>query len=98
MTELKNMKFIDLFCGIGGFHQALIKFGCKCVFACDINKDCREVYENNEWLIYQTELSYPLTNDVNYTPLCIKKGKLVGWGRNYYQSETKKYDVDINTN
>ena len=47
MTELKNMKFIDLFCGIGGFHQALIKFGCKCVFACDINKDCREVYENN---------------------------------------------------
>lgn len=41
------MDFIDLFCGIGGFHNALIKFGNKCVFASDIDKDCREVYEKN---------------------------------------------------
>ena len=47
MANLNNMKFIDLFCGIGGFHQALHRFGCKCVFACDINKDSRKVYENN---------------------------------------------------
>ena len=41
------MKFIDLFCGIGGFHQALSQLNCECVLACDINKKCREVYKNN---------------------------------------------------
>ena len=41
------MKYIDLFCGIGGFHQALSKLGHKCILACDIDKKCREVYKNN---------------------------------------------------
>ena len=47
-TSLKKPPtFIDLFCGIGGFHQALKKLGAKCILACDINKDCREVYLDN---------------------------------------------------
>jgi DNA (cytosine-5)-methyltransferase 1 len=41
------MNYIDLFCGIGGFHQALDKLGCKCVLACDIDKACRENYTLN---------------------------------------------------
>lgn len=41
------MKFIDLFCGIGGFHSALKKFNFECVFACDKDKECRYVYEKN---------------------------------------------------
>jgi DNA (cytosine-5)-methyltransferase 1 len=40
-------KFIDLFCGIGGFHQALTQLNCECVYACDINKHCRDIYELN---------------------------------------------------
>ena len=42
---MSKIKFIDLFCGIGGFHSA-IKDG-ECVLACDIDKDAMIVYENN---------------------------------------------------
>jgi DNA (cytosine-5)-methyltransferase 1 len=44
---LEGLKFIDLFCGIGGFHVALSDLGAKCVLACDIDKKCREVYRDN---------------------------------------------------
>ena len=51
MTEeektIESYKFIDLFCGIGGFHQALSRTGSKCVLACDIDKSCRIVYNDN---------------------------------------------------
>lgn len=49
MTVILNdkIKFIDLFCGIGGFHQALNKYNTECVMACDIDKNCREIYEHN---------------------------------------------------
>ncbi|MBQ6988513.1 MAG: DNA (cytosine-5-)-methyltransferase [Alistipes sp.] len=39
--------FIDLFCGIGGFHQAMADLGGECVYASDIDADCRKTYENN---------------------------------------------------
>ncbi len=44
---LEKMKYIDLFAGIGGFHQAMSSFGATCVFASDWDKDCQLTYEEN---------------------------------------------------
>lgn len=51
-TNHKEIKYIDLFCGLGAFHTAFnnqsndnIKY--KCVYACDIDKDVRNIYEEN---------------------------------------------------
>lgn len=46
-NSLNNYRFIDLFCGIGGFHLALSSFGAQCVFACDIDRNVQKVYEKN---------------------------------------------------
>jgi len=42
-----QMSYIDLFCGIGGFHQALNRLNCECILACDIDKACRANYKLN---------------------------------------------------
>ena len=42
-----KFQFIDLFCGIGGFHQALTQLGGQCVFASDIDANCRDTYADN---------------------------------------------------
>jgi DNA (cytosine-5)-methyltransferase 1 len=41
------MRFIDLFAGIGGFRQGFEKAGFECVFSCEIDSKCREVYAKN---------------------------------------------------
>lgn len=40
-----NFKFIDLFAGIGGFHQAMTFYGGECVFASEIDPYCQKTYE-----------------------------------------------------
>lgn len=42
-----TFKFIDLFAGIGGFHQAMTQLGGECVFASEIDKFAASVYKNN---------------------------------------------------
>lgn len=42
-----EVKFIDLFAGIGGFRVALEKNGAKCVFSSEIDKYARETYKQN---------------------------------------------------
>lgn len=41
------MKFIDLFCGIGGFRVAFENQGAECVFSSDIDKFACETYKLN---------------------------------------------------
>lgn len=48
---MQPFRFIDLFCGIGGFHQAMTSLGGECVFACDIDEDCRKTYAANYDLV-----------------------------------------------
>lgn len=47
MVRRKQLKFIDLFAGLGGFHIALERLGCKCVFASELKEDLQQLYEIN---------------------------------------------------
>jgi len=58
------MRFIDLFCGIGGFHQALTQRGHQCVFASDIDEGCRRVYEKNYGIRPDGDISLVAAKDV----------------------------------
>ncbi len=43
----EEIKFIDLFAGIGGFHQAMKLINGKCVFASEWDKHAAETYKKN---------------------------------------------------
>ena len=46
-----RFRFVDLFAGVGGFHQAMRYLGGECVMAAEINEECRKTYRLN----YHTE-------------------------------------------
>jgi len=52
---MAKFKFVDLFSGIGGFHQAMESLGGECVFASEIDPYCNKEYE----------LNYGMSSDVN---------------------------------
>lgn len=60
---MNQFKFIDLFSGIGGFHQAMARLGGECVFASEIDSFCNAVYEKN----------YGINSDINIRDVDEKK-------------------------
>lgn len=63
------MRFIDLFAGLGGFHQALAARDAQCVFASELDPNLQDLYEKNFGLrprgdIREIELSAIPDHDV----------------------------------
>ena len=58
------MKFIDLFAGLGGFHQALHDLGHTCVFASDIDKQLIQLYEKNFGITPQGDIREIAVEDI----------------------------------
>ncbi len=84
----KDFKYIDLFCGIGGFHQAMSDLGGKCVYASDIDADCRKTYETNYGLKPDGDITIVEAQDIpQHDVLCAgfpcqafsKAGKRLGF-------------------
>lgn len=42
-----TVRFVDLFCGVGGIRMGMEAQGFKCVFSSDINKECQRTYAAN---------------------------------------------------
>lgn len=42
-----GLRFVDLFAGLGGFHQALTGIGHRCVFASELDPTLASLYERN---------------------------------------------------
>lgn len=69
MLEIKNKfltgyKYIDLFCGIGGFHLALSSFGASCVFASDIDYYAQTSYQKNFGIVPYGDITKIIVKDI----------------------------------
>lgn len=54
---LNRWKYIDLFAGIGGFHQALSSFGADCVYASEWDSEAQNTYYANYKLLPQGDIT-----------------------------------------
>lgn len=63
--NIRKLRFIDLFAGLGGFHLALASLGHECVFASELNPELRELYTKN----HNTKIEGDITKvDINRIP------------------------------
>ncbi|MCK5044776.1 DNA repair protein RadC [Candidatus Parcubacteria bacterium] len=73
-----SVRIIDLFAGIGGFHQAFHESGAKCVFASEWDKPARETYFHNFY---------------KFSPELFKSGNFVGDITKVNPREIPDFDV-----
>jgi len=62
--KLTNIKFIDLFAGIGGFHYALSSVGAECVFASEWDAFAADTYTQNFNLKPQGDITKIPVNEI----------------------------------
>lgn len=60
----EQLTYADMFCGIGGFHQAGDALGLKCVFACDIDEKARLAYEHNYKIKTESDIARVQTTNI----------------------------------
>jgi len=63
----------------------------------------REAYSTPEgqleFLIYLTKYTYSGSiPDSDTTPICLFNGKVTGWGRNFYEQQKQRYEIEIRHN
>ncbi len=99
---IKNkIKFIDLFAGIGGFHEGVKKLGLECVFASEIEKDLRGIYKSNFGITPKGDIRNIKNHEIPDHDLLMagfpcqpfsKAGKQDGWNAERYSLENRKSD------
>lgn len=65
-----NFKFIDLFAGIGGFHQAMTLYGGECVFTSEIDIECKKQYEKQFRAKVHGDINLCLNDIPEFDVLC----------------------------
>lgn len=67
---MARLTFIDLFAGLGGFHQALHRLGHECVFASELDSELQGIYENNFGVRPHGDIREALMNVPPHDVLC----------------------------
>lgn len=68
---MQTFTFIDLFSGIGGFHEAMTELGGKCVFASEIDMAAVKTYEDNYHMNSYADITKVKAKDIpHHDVLC----------------------------
>jgi len=86
--SIEGFRFVDLFAGLGGFHQAASSLGGTCIFASEINETLRVLYRENFGLYPAGDIRAVVPQEVpSHDLLCAgfpcqpfsKAGEQMGW-------------------
>lgn len=65
------MRCIDVFAGIGGLHLAAARAGFECLWACEADPECRDVYLANHGILPQPDIAGVVPDQVPDYELCL---------------------------